>query len=63
MFLDILCTFLVTKLLLENLSENRLLLPLAKKCCFSRISCAKIRYMMASQYLQNMFYGFLEDFR
>ena len=37
MFLDILCTFLVRKLLLENLSENRLLLPLAKKCCFFRI--------------------------
>ena len=37
MFLDILCTFLVRKLLLENLSENRLLLPLAKKCCFPRI--------------------------
>ena len=37
MFLGILCTFLIRKLLLENLSENRLLLPLAKKCCFSRI--------------------------
>ena len=37
MFVDILCTFLVRKLLLENLSENRLLLPLAKKCCFFRI--------------------------
>ena len=37
MFLGILCTFLVTKLLLENLSENRLLLLLAKKFCFLRI--------------------------